>query len=505
MRLVKFNAIVLDVRAGKKSIIINEDDANEIGLELNERALLTADGKSIVCITETTKTLVKRGTVAVYKDVAETLGIETGSNVDVTYAPAPKSVEFIRKKIMGEKLTESQINDIIKDLISNELSDLDIASFLYSVYYRGLDMEEIRNLTVAMLNSGEKLELSGFVVDKHSIGGVPGNKVSLLIIPIVASTDLYIPKTSSRAITSPSGTADTMSVLANVRFSLKEIKEIVEKTHGCIVWGGALNLAPADDMLIRVENPLRINPRGLMLASVMAKKLAVGAKIVALDIPVGRGTKVADTADGERLAKDFVELGTSLGVNVKAGITYGGQPVGRAIGPALEAREALSALMDPSSASMSLLSKSASLAGILLDASGISKQGEGYDVAMELLKTGKALSKFREIIEAQGGNPNVKPDDLPIGTYRHEVIAESDGYVTLVDNESLVQIARAAGAPTDKGAGIILHQKQGYKVKKGDVLFEIYAERSSKLSDAVNIATYSPPVMIEGMLLKSYP
>ncbi len=502
---MKFNTVVLDVKAGKKSIIINEDDANEIGLELNERAMLTADGKSAVCITETTKTLVKRGTVAIYRDVAETLGIQTGSSVEVNYEPAPKSVEFIRKKIMGEKLSENQINHIIKDLISNELSDLDIASFLFSVYYKGLDMEEIRNLTMAMLNSGEKLELSGFVVDKHSIGGVPGNKVSLLIIPIVASTDLYIPKTSSRAITSPSGTADTMSVLANVKFSLKEIKEIVEKTHGCIVWGGALNLAPADDMLIRVENPLRINPRGLMLASVMAKKLGVGAKIVALDIPMGRGTKVTDMADGERLARDFVELGNSLGINVRAGLTYGGQPVGRAIGPALEAREALSALMNPSSASMSLLSKSASLAGIILEASGISQQGEGYNTAMDILKTGKALSKIREIIEAQGGNPNVKPDDLPVGTYKHEVIAESDGYVTLVDNESIVQIARAAGTPVDRGAGIILHQKQGYKVKKGDVLFEIYAERSSRLSDAVNLATYSPPVMLEGMLLKSYP
>jgi len=502
---VKFNTAVLDVKAGKKSIIINEDDANEIGLELNERARLTVGGKSTVCITETTKTLVNQGTIAIYRDVAEALGIENGSSVDVAYEPSPKSVEFIRKKIIGDKLSANEINGIIGDLISNELSDLDIASFLFSVYYKGLDMEEIKNLTLAMLNSGEKLELNGFVVDKHSIGGVPGNKVSLLIIPTVASTDLYIPKTSSRAITSPSGTADTMSVLANVKFSLKEIKDIVEKTHGCIVWGGALNLAPADDMLIRVENPLRINPRGLMLASVMAKKLGVGAKIVALDMPVGRGTKVLDIADGEKLARDFVELGRSLGINVRAGLTYGGQPVGRAIGPALEAREAMAALINPESASMSLLSKSASLAGIILEASGISQQGQGYNVAMDILKSGKALLKMREIIEAQGGNPNIKPDDIPVGSYKHQVVAESDGYVTLVDNESIVQISRAAGTPSDKGAGIILYQKQGYKVKKGDVLFEIYAERSSRLSDAVNLASYSPPVLLEGMLLKSYP
>ncbi|MEM3810874.1 MAG: hypothetical protein QXV38_01060 [Conexivisphaerales archaeon] len=216
---MKFNTVVLDVKAGKKSIIINEDDANEIGLELNERARLMVDDKSVVCITETTKTLVKRGTIAIYKDIAEALELENGGYVDVSYEPSPKSVEVIRKKMRGEKLSENEINGIIGDLISNELSDLDIASFLFSVHYKGLDMEEIRNLTLAMLNSGEKLELSGFVVDKHSIGGVPGNKVSLLIIPIVASTDLFIPKTSSRAITSPSGTADTMLVSSGIVLS----------------------------------------------------------------------------------------------------------------------------------------------------------------------------------------------------------------------------------------------------------------------------------------------
>ena len=502
---VELKVKVIDVRAGKRSVIINEEDAQKIGVGLNDRVKLEAGTKSSTCIVETTRSLVPKGVVGVYKDLAEALSLKDGDDVNVYYEKTPLAVEYIRKKAKGARLSEMEINEIIKDLVNNELSDLEIAEFIFAINYVGMDLDEIRSLTLAMVNSGERLELPGFTVDKHSIGGVPGNKVTLLIVPTVALTELYIPKTSSSAITSPSGTADTMSVLANVKFTLSEIKEIVTKTHGCIVWGGTLNLAPADDYMIKIESPLRINPRGLMMASVMAKKLAVNAKVIVLDLPVGKGTKLADVSEAEKLAKDFFELGRSLGVNVRSGITYGGQPVGRAVGPALEAREALLALMNPAQASMSLLSKSASLAGILLEASGVVQRGLGYDVALDMIFKGKAYEKMKQIIEAQGGNPNVKPDDLPVGSYRHVIKAETDGYVTMVDNEAIDEIARAAGAPIDKGAGVVLYQKQGYKVNKNDPILEIYAERSSKLSEAISVAERKNPVLVEGMLLKVYP
>ncbi len=498
-------AQVLDIEANKKSAIINELDAEKLGVVLNDRMRISSQGGSITCIVELSKSLVKPGTIAIYRNVAQAISASNGERLEVDYEPTPKSVEFIRKKMNGSRLGDAEIKSIINDLVKSELSDLDISAFLLASNYVGLDQEEIKNITVAMAETGQKLNLSGFTVDKHSIGGVPGNKVSLLIVPTVALTELFIPKTSSKAITSPSGTADTMSTLANVKFELNEIKAIVEKTHGCIVWGGALNIAPADDMLIRIENPLRIDPRGLMIASILSKKLAVGAKVVALDLPAGRGTKIKDSMEGELLAKDFVEIGKALGINIKAGITYGGQPIGRAVGPALEAKEALSALIDPSSASMSLLSKSSSLAGLLLETAGLANKGMGYDVALNSVLNGKSYVKMKQIIAEQGGNPEVKPDQIPVGNYRHEFRAEADGYVTLVDNESIVNIARAAGAPLDLGAGVILHQKQGYKVKRGDVLFEVFSSKSSKLSEAVNVASYDPPIMIEGMLLKVYP
>jgi len=498
-------AQILDIESSKKSAIINEQDAEKLGLTINDRVRISSQKGSIICIVELSTSFVEPGSIALYNNVASSISVNDGEKLEVSYEPTPQSVEYIRKKMGGGKLTEGEIKSIMNDLVKSELSDLDISAFLLASNYIGLDTEEIKNITVSMAETGQKLNLNGFIVDKHSIGGVPGNKVSLLIVPTVALTELLIPKTSSKAITSPSGTADTMSVLANVKFSLNEIKSIVEKVHGCIVWGGALNLAPADDLLIRVENPLRIDPRGLMMASILSKKLAVGAKVVALDIPVGRGAKIKDSIEGERLAKEFVEIGKSLGINIRAGITYGGQPVGKAVGPALEAREAISALMEPRLASMSLISKAASLAGILLETSGMAPKNMGYEIALNNILNGKSYIKMKQIIAEQGGDPEVKADQIPVGSYRHQFTAESDGYITLVDNESIVRIAKAAGAPTDRGSGIVLYQKQGYKVKKGDVLYEIYSDKSSKLSEAVNIANYDPPVIIEGMLLKVYP
>lgn len=502
---MKFKADVLDILSGRRSLIVNVQDAERAGLLLNDRVTLTYGDKQITGIVELSNSLVGSGSVGLYRDVAEKLGIGSGEEVELSLAPTPKSVNYIRKKVRGKPLTAEEIKTIVKDVVSLNLSDLEIASFLFANHYYGLSMDEVEALTRAMVETGERMELPGRTVDKHSIGGVPGNKISLLIVPIIASTELLIPKTSSKAITSPSGTADTMSVLADVKFSLEEVKEIVLKAHGCIVWGGALNVAPADDLFIRVEYPLRIDPEGQMLASIMAKKVAVGAQHLVLDIPVGRGAKVPNIKEGEGLAQKFIELGRRLGMDVKVGITYGGQPIGRAIGPALEAKEALEALLNPDRASKSLIEKSVSLAGLLLETSGMAFKGKGREMAKDMLFSGKALEKLREIIELQGGKRGIMPDEIPIGQHSHKLTSPADGYVTLVDNTAIADIARAAGAPLEKGAGILLHAKQGHKVSKGDVLMEIFAERSSKLSQAVKVAESTNPIVVEGMLLKSLP
>ena len=416
----------------------------------------------------------------------------------------PESFNFIKKK-MGQKdyiLSKNEIDSIVKDLISGRLSDLEKESFILSQYYQTYAMDEIELLCKSIATSGEMIDFPITAYDKHSLGGVPGNKVTLLIVPIIASAGHLNPKTSSRAITSPSGTADTMEALGcQVSFSSEEIKQIVSKTNGCIVWGGALNLAPADDILIKdVENPLSINPRSMMMASIMAKKIALGIDFMVLDIPTGKGCKVTTMEDATALSRAFGELGHRVGIHVDCGITFGSLPVGHTIGPSLEAREALNALINPKSASTSLIEKSTALAGMLLEMSGKAIRGQGQNMAKEILYTSRAYDKMKQIIEAQGGDPNMKPEDIQVGEYITEYKASAPGWPADIDNKAVTEIAQAAGAPTDKGAGIhFLVKKES--VKAGDVVFRVYSNSSQKIDRVESLLPKLKPVTIEGMLL----
>jgi AMP phosphorylase len=498
---------VLDILSGKRAVILNKADAASLGIELHDRVKVVHENKTSTALVEITEDpkLVPYGEIGFYKEIAIEMGALNGETTEISVAKIPSSVTYIRKKLKGQVLSTEEISSIVEDAVTLNLSELEIAAFLLAQQFYSMNMDEIEALTKGMLKAGRILELPGKVVDKHSIGGVPGNKVSLLIVPIIASTGLYIPKTSSRAITSPSGTTDTMSVLANVQFSIEEFKTMVMKIGGAIVWGGALNLAPADDIFIRVEQPLKIDPRSQMLASIMSKKAAEGISYLVLDLPTGKGAKVETMEQANSLAADFIELGKRLGIIVKCGITYGGQPIGRAVGPALEAIEALKALEHPDEASRSLVGKSTALAGLLLEITGLARRGEGAGVAMDIIKSGKAEKKFREIIEAQGGDPHIKPEEIQVGKYTYQFIADTDGYVTLVDNDIIKNIARAAGAPIEKGSGIVLYAKQGYKVEKGQVLMEIYAERSTKLQESIAICNNTRPIIVENMLLYTVP
>jgi AMP phosphorylase len=356
-----------------------------------------------------------------------------------------------------------------------------------------------------MIDTGEKLEFSTHpIMDKHSIGGVPGNKISLLIVPIVAANGLLIPKTSSRAITGAGGTADLMEILAPVEFSASKVKEMTEKVGGVLVWGGATNIAPADDKLIKVEYPLSIDPHCQLLASIMAKKGAVGADNVVIDIPMGPGTKIKDATEGRKLARDLINLGERLGMNVDCALTYGASPIGRTIGPALEVREALKVL-ETMEGPNSLIEKSTVLAGMLLEMGGVAARGQGTELALETLKNGKALAKMKEIIEIQGGDPKVSYMDIQAGQYSADLLSPATGYVIELKNKRLVQIARLAGAPNDKGAGVLILKKHGESVKKGESILTIYADKESKLEAALKSARRDLPIVVEGMLLEKVP
>ncbi|NOZ76648.1 MAG: AMP phosphorylase [Euryarchaeota archaeon] len=495
---------VWDIRVGRNEATLNEEDARHLGIHPRERVTLFAGRKRQVAIVNTTKSVVEKGIVALPRDVADECGLKDGDVVSLKPAEKPRSVEFIRKKMEKQALNEGEYEAIVRDVLAGNLSEIEITAFVSALYINDMTMEETGYLTKAIAENGERLKLEGKpVFDKHSLGGVPGNKITLLIVPIVAAAGLTIPKTSSRAITSASGTADTMEVLAPVTFNAQEIEGIVDKTGGIICWGGGVNLAPADDIFIRVEHPLAIDPHNLAICSVMAKKYAVGADYVVIDLPLGPETKVRTMEEAKKYARDFIALGEKLGIKVECAVTYGDKPIGRAIGPALEAREALQAL--EGTAPSSLTEKSCEIAGIILEAGGVARKGEGKGRAYDILQSGEALDKMREIIKAQGGDPSVTSEKIVVGPHRATITSPGSGYAVGMSNKDLVTIARAAGAPRDKGAGILLTLSMGKKVKKGDPVFEIYAESEYKLEQAVKLANQLQPIELEGMLLERIP
>lgn len=484
---MKLRAKYLEIESGRKPIVtLSVEDAAELDTRSGERVRLRFNGREINAIVNIATKSVGKGIIGIYDEVISSLHLKDKDIIDVEPANPPLSVQHIRNKLRRRKLNYEEILEVVKDAVTGNLSEVEIAAFVIALEQQGLDLDEATSLTVAMVETGEHLEIRRKpICDKHSIGGVPGDKTTLLVVPIIAAAGLIIPKTSSRAITSAAGTADRAEVLMPVNLSIEEMRDAVKKTNGCLAWGGSLHLAPADDVFVQVEYPLSIDP--MLLPSIMAKKRAVNADYLAIDIPTGRGTKVKTIGDADLLAKDFIELGRRLDIKTQCLISYGEQPIGQAIGPSLEAREALRALQGGNI--LDLLDKAAHLCGLIL---GMAGKGD-EKLALDILKSGKAEKKMREIIGQQGGNPNIKPGDIEVGEHRADIRSENSGTLLWMDNNMLVEIARAAGAAKDKKAGILLHKKIGEKVKRGELVVEIYSEKATKLSLAEKLVHEAEP------------
>ena len=497
---MKFKAKILPLRTERIAVILSQDDAAELGLLPGDRVKVTSGKESFVAEVEIATEFVEPGEAGVCSFTAETCDLTEGCVVDIIPFAKPKSVEFIRKKLEGQKYESHEIKEVVKDISSGILSDIEMAAFILANEIVGMQDDEVQWMIEAMVENGERVYFDrGTVADTHSIGGVPGNRYAMLTVPTVAAGGLMIPKTASRAITSASGTADTMEVLANVNLSVDEIKEITEKIGGVIAWSAAAGIAPADEQIIRVEYQLETSPKPHLLASLLSKKLGSGARFVAVDIPVGRRAKIKGVEVGRSFANSFMEIGRRLGLKIATVLSDGSQPVGRAIGPALEAREVLEIMENKSAGD--LLEKSLGIAGILFEMTGVA--ANGYEYARKIFESGKTLEKFREIIAAQGGDEKVKADDIAVGDKTYTLRAAKDGYISEIDVAVLNEIARAAGAPKDKGAGVYVHKKRGEVVKAGDALLTIYAEKDWKLDNAIEIASTKRVFDISGVIIES--
>ena len=417
-----------------------------------------------------------------------------GSFVTVTPASPPGSLDAVRAKIQGQALSASAIGAIVDDLAHYRYSDMEIAAFLIgSASF--MTSDELLALAHAMAQAGTQLKWTkSIVVDKHFIGGIPGNRTSMIVVPIIAAHGLTIPKTSSRAITSPAGTADTMEVLAHVDLGIEEMKEVVSACHGCLVWGGHVNLSPADDILISVERPLSLDTREQMVASIMSKKIAAGSTHLLIDLPVGPTAKLTNAMDAMRMRKLFEFVGDHFGISVEVITTDGRQPIGRGIGPVLEAQDVMAVLVNDREAPPDLREKSLRLAVHLLEYDPKLRGGTGYERARELLDTGAALTQMQKIIDTQGSS-NCQTD---LGVLTADVPAPNDGSVSGIDCLRLNRLARTAGAPIDKGAGIKVFKKIGDRVEKAEPLYRIYASDKSEYDLAVAATKLNSGYLIDG-------
>ncbi|MDO8878017.1 MAG: thymidine phosphorylase family protein [Pseudolabrys sp.] len=441
--------------------------------ELLATLLLTDDG------------LVGADEIGLAEPAFRRFGEPAGTPVTVTPAARPASLDAVLAKIQGRTFSAADITAIIDDITHYRYSDMEIAAFLVgSASFMSSD--ELLALARAMAEAGTQLTWDRpIVVDKHCIGGIPGNRTSMIVVPIVAAHGLTIPKTSSRAITSPAGTADTMEVLARVDLSVDEMKQVVATCHGCLIWGGHVNLSPADDILISVERPLSLDTREQMVASIMSKKLAAGSTHLLIDLPVGPSAKLTTALEAMRLRKLFEFVGDHFGIAVEVITTDGRQPIGNGIGPVLEAQDVMAVLGNEPDAPRDLREKSLRLAAHLLEYDPELRGGKGYARARELLDSGAALKQMQKIIDAQG--PSGCRTDL--GRFTADIVAPRDGVVEAIDCLCLNRMARSAGAPLDKGAGIKLFKKIGDRVAKGEPLYRIYAFDEPEYDLAVAAAT----------------
>lgn len=413
------------------------------------------------------------GELGLSEQVFRQFAVPEGSAVKVAHASAPQSIGAVHRKISGERLQLEDYLEINQDIARNRYSKIEIAAYLVGCAESGLDRDEVLYLTRAMLQTGERLHWDEpLVVDKHCIGGIPGNRTSMLVVPIVAEHGMLMPKTSSRAITSPAGTADTMEVLANVDLSPETLHQLVAHERAFLAWGGTARLAPVDDILIAVERPLAMDSPGQMVASILSKKVAAGSTHLLIDIPIGPTAKIRSQRDAMRLRKLFEYVGDSMGLILEVVFTDGRQPVGRGIGPVLEARDVMMILENHPLAPIDLREKALQLAGRILEFDPDVRGGHGYLLARDILESGRALAKMQSIINRQGvSGKSARP-----GRLRHPVVAHTGGLIDAIDNLRLAHIAHLAGAPMDKEAGVDLHKKIGDSVEKGEPIYTIHAE-----------------------------
>jgi AMP phosphorylase len=484
----------LDLSTGDAlNVLMHTEDAQLEGFNAGDRVWVSTKDHEYSCFVVLTDTKLQPGEVGFYQDIWEDTPLASDSLVRVELMSKSKSVEYIAKKLQGERLNEEEMAHILKDISQQKIRTAEMAYFMATAFNPGFDDDEALYAIKGMVAAGEVLDFKNIknngdlVVDKHSIGGIAGKGITPLLVPIVACFGLVIPNTSTRAITAPAGTTDILEVVMPVSFKTEEIYEIIRKTGGCLVWGGNLNIAPADDILIRVEKGLHVQSYQKFIVSIIAKKLAMGISHILIDLPYGKNTKIAEPEDIELVSETFIKLFEKVGIKCQVYTRNILGPDSRGIGPDLEIQEVLRILENDENKCIELEDAAVAMTGALLEFSGKAKKGMGENMARDCLESGKAEKKFWEIAFAQGAKEKTLSKDIKLGQEVCEVLATKEGRIKSINNKELVKVARALGTPNNKKAGIYFQKFLNEEVKKGDVLMKFYATHPKRLKDAQEI------------------
>tara|TARA_Y100000310_G_scaffold316318_1_gene367867 strand:+ start:2478 stop:3947 length:1470 start_codon:yes stop_codon:yes gene_type:complete len=488
---MKLKVKILGFSAGRPVCMINEKTAKEISLHVGNRISIKKQGKILISIVNISESL-NPNYIGVSNEVIKKLKLKSNDKVEIEITQRPQSINIIKKKLSGQELSKKEIFKIVNDIAKNALTEAEISFFISAVHSNNLSLGETKYLIQAMVKSGSQLKLRGKVVDKHCIGGVAGNRTTPIVVSICAAIGLKTPKTSSRAITSAAGTVDVIETIARVDFSIKELKKIISKTNACFVWGGALGLAPVDDKIIRVERIVKIDSTSQLLASILSKKISVDSKYVLIDIPYGNSAKVTKK-QAKELKRKFLNLGRKFDLKLDVVLTDGSEPIGNGIGPILEIIDVIKVLNSDNDAPKDLREKSIMLAGELIELSGKVEKGQGKKLAKEILDSGKAFKKFEQIIKAQKG----KIKSLKPGRYSYDIKVKTKTKINHLNNKLINSLARQAGCPEDKAAGIYLHKKKGNIIGKGEKVMTIYSTSKERLAHAMKFYNKNKKQMIK--------
>lgn len=462
------------------------------GLSSRSQVLLRAGSREVTAILfQGLESSLERDEIGLSEAAWDLLEGREGELVSISHVQPLHSMQAVRGRMFGQTIGPEAFDAIIADVVAGRYSDVQLSAFISAGSSIPFSDEEIYDLTKAMVDAGEQLRWeAATVVDKHSVGGLPGNRTSPIVVAIVAACGLTIPKTSSRAITSPAGTADAMETVTCVDLGPSRLRRVVEREGGCLAWGGALKLSPADDIFIGVERQLDVDPEGQLIASVLSKKIAAGITNAIVDVPVGPTAKVRSTENAQKLAGKLTAIGARFGVGVHCVISDGSQPVGRSIGPALEMIDVLAVLRGAPDAPPDLRERALELAAAVISCGTGQKNTDAFQSARKLLDSGAAYEKFERICVAQGGFRE------PVQAGLHHVItAKKSGKVRSVDNRAVARLAKLAGAPDVPSAGLTLHARIGDAVEADDPLITLHAETEAELAYPLAFAQASADVI----------